>query len=87
MSRLQLVVAAQHLYNLVAVHLLHVLASGLQILAGIEITGLLVEVLADSCSHSQAAVAVNVNLANCTLAGLTELLFGDTYCIRQLAAV
>ena len=69
------------------VHLLHVLASGLQVLARIEIAGLLVEVLADGCGHGKTAVRVDVDLADCALAGLAELLFGNTYCIGQFAAV
>ena len=50
---LELVVRTKNVNNLVNVHLLHVLASGLQILTGIEVTRVLCEVLADSSSHSQ----------------------------------
>ena len=67
------------------VHLLHVLASGLQILTGIKVTGVLCKVLADSSSHSQTRVRVNIDLANCALRSLAELLLGDTYCVGQLA--
>ena len=88
MSRgLELVVAAEHFHDFVDVHLLHVLASGLQVLAGIEVAGLLVEVLADGSGHGQTAVAVNVNFADCALAGFAELFFGNTNCVGQLAAV
>jgi len=86
-SFLELVITAKYFHNLVDVHLLHVLASGLQVLTGIEIAGLLVEVLADGSGHSQTAVAVDVDLADCALAGFAELLFGNTYCIGQFAAM
>ena len=67
------------------VHLLHVLASGLQILTRIEVTGVLGQVLADGSRHSQTRVRVDVNLANSALAGLTQLLFGNTYSIGKFA--
>ena len=86
-NKLKLVVATKNLNDLVNIHLLHVLASGLQILTGIEVAGILVEVLADSSSHSQTRVRVDVNLANSALRSLTQLLLGDTYCIGQLTAV
>ena len=52
--RLELVVRTEHIHNLVDVHLLHVLASGLQVLTRIEVLGMLSEVLTDGSSHSQA---------------------------------
>ena len=84
---LELVVATQHVYNLVHVHLLHVLASGLQILARIEMTGVLVEVLADGSCHGETRVRVDVDLANSALACFAELLFGNTHCIGELATM
>ena len=67
------------------VHLLHILTSGLQILTGIEVAGILCQVLADGSGHGQTAVAVDVDLADGRLRSLTQLLLGNTYCIRQLA--
>ena len=62
---LDLVLRTENVNDLVNVHLLHVLTSGLQILAGIEVTRILSEVLADSCGHSQTRVRVDVNLTYC----------------------
>ena len=81
---LELVVRTENVNDLVNVHLLHVLASRLQVLTGIEVTRILSEVLADSSSHSQTRVRVDVDLTYSALRSLAELLLGDTYCIGQL---
>ena len=81
----QLAVRTEHIHNLVDVHLLHVLTSGLQILTRIEVSRMLSEVLADSSSHSQTRVRVDVNLADSTLRSLTQLLFGNTDSCLQMA--
>ena len=54
----QLAVRTEHIHNLVDIHLLHVLTSGLQILTRIEVSRMLSQVLADSSSHSQTRVRV-----------------------------
>ena len=71
-------VRAKHLNNLVDVHLLHVLASRLEILTGIEVVRMLSEVLTDGSSHCQTRVRVDVDLADSALGSLAELLLGDT---------
>ena len=52
----ELSVRTEHIHNLVDVHLLHVLTSGLQILARIEVIGMLSEVLTNSSGHCQTRV-------------------------------
>ena len=69
------------------VHLLHVLASGLQILTRIEVVGMLSQILTNGSGHGQTAVRVDVDLADSALRSLTQLLFGNTYCIGQVAAL
>ena len=80
----QFAVRTQYVHNLVDVHLLHVLTSGLQILTRIEVIGMLCQILADSSSHGQTRIRVDVDLADCTLRSLAELLFGNTYCVGQV---
>ena len=80
-------VGAEDIHNLLDIHLLHLLACRLEILAGIEVAGILGEVLADGGSHGQTRVRVDVDLADSALGGLAELLLGDTYCIGKLSAV
>ena len=80
----ELAVRTKHIHNLVDVHLLHVLTSWLQVLARIEVIGVLSQVLTDSSSHSQTRVRVDVDLANSALRSLAELLLGDTYCVGQV---
>ena len=69
----KLVVGTEDVGDFVLVHLLHEVASGTAIFAGVELTGLLVEDLADSGGEGEAGVGVDVNLADCTLAGLLSL--------------
>ena len=67
--------------------LLNVRAGGLQILAGVELVGMLVEELTDCASHSQTKIGVNINLANGGTGGLTQLLLRNTNGVGHFAAV
>ena len=69
------------------VELFHLVASGAEVFTGIELTRLVMEYLADCCGHCKTAVRVDVDLADCALGSLAELLLGDTYCVRKVAAV
>src|SRR5699024_2275830 len=82
-----LAVAAQDVDQLVLDQLLDVGAGGLQVLAGVELVGVLVEELADGAGHGQAQVGVNVDLAHGAAGGLTKLLLGDANGVGHLAAV
>ena len=84
---LGLAVGAQHVHDLVYVEFLHLVAGGTQVLAGVELAGLLVEDLAHGGGHGETAVAVDVDLADGALGGFAELFLGDTYSIGQFAAV
>ena len=68
------------------VELLHIVASRSEVLAWVELSWLLSEYLADSCSHCKTAVGVDVNLANCALGSLAELLLRNTDSIGELAS-
>ena len=76
---LQFVVRAQHIHDLVDVELLHIVAGRAEVLAGVELGGFLGEGLADGGGHGQAAVRVDVDLADGALGGLAELLLGDAH--------
>ena len=69
------------------IELLHVVASGSEVLAGVELTGLLNEDLADGSGHGQTRVGVDVDLANGRCGSLAELFFGDTHCVGELTTV
>ena len=69
------------------VHFLHLVASGTAVFAGVELTGILCEGLADGCGEGQTRVGVDVDFADGALSGFAELLFGDTYCIGELATI
>lgn len=84
---LRLAGAAQHVHQLVAYQLLDVGAGGLQILAGIELVGVLVHELPDSAGHGQTQIGVDVDLADGQAGGLTQLLLGHTDGVGHLAAV
>ena len=65
---------------------LHFVAGRAEVFAGIKLTGFLSEDLADGCGHCKTAVGVDVDLADCALGCLTELLLGNTYCIGKFSA-
>ena len=80
-------VGAEDVDYLVDIHLLHLLAGGLEILPGIKVAGVLYKVLADGCGHCETAVGVDVDFTDSALGGLAELLLGDTDCVGEVAAV
>ena len=68
------------------VHLLHVVTRRSEVLARIEVTGILGKVLADSSSHREARVTVDIDLADGALGGLAELRLRNADSVRKLAA-
>ena len=65
------------------VELLQLVASRTQVLAGVELGGLLNHHLAHGSGHSQTAVRVDVDLANGALSSLAQLILGNTDSILQ----
>ena len=63
-------VGAEDVDDLVDVHLAHLLAGRLEVLARVEVARVLGEVLADGTGHRQAGVGVDVDLADGALGGL-----------------
>ena len=84
---LGLAVAAQNVDQLVLDHLLDGGASGLQVLAGVKLLGMIVEELTNRTGHSQTQVGVDVDLADGQAGCLAQLLFGNTDGVGHLAAV
>ena len=85
-GRLELVVRAENLHDLVDVHLLHALAGRGEVLARIEVTRILGEVLADCSRHRETGVGVDVDLAHGALRSLAELGLRNADSVRKLAA-
>ena len=83
---LELVVRAEDLDDLVDVELLHRVARGSEVLARVEVLGMLREVLADRRRHREARVGVDVDLAHRALRRLAELLLGNADRVGKLAA-
>ena len=73
--------------DLVGDHVLDSLTGGLQVLARIEVIGMLVEVLADVAGHSQTDIGVDIDLADSQLSSLPQLILGDADGVGHLAAV
>ena len=69
------------------VELLHVVAGGTQVLAGVELGGFGGEDLADGGGHGQTRVGVDVDLADGALGGLAKLLLGNAHGSLQRTAV
>ena len=87
LMQLGLAGAAEDVAQLVADELLDVGTGGLQVLARVELVGMLVEELADGAGHGKTQVGVDVDLADGQLGCMTELLFGNTNSVGHLAAV
>ena len=87
MLLLSLAGAAQNIHQLVANDLLDVGAGGFQVLTGVEMIGMLVEVLTNGAGHGQAQVRVDVDLADGELSHMTQLLLRHANGARHRAAV
>ncbi len=83
----EFVVGAEHVGDFLAVHFDHHIASGAAVLTRVELSGLLSEGLADASGKGEAAVGVDVDLADGALGGLAELLLGDADGVGELAAI
>src|SRR5687768_13120907 len=80
--------AAQDVANLVSHQLLHAIASGSQILAGIKFLGTLGKDFADSGGHGQTQVRVDIDLGAAGATSHFDVGFGDAGGIfTHLAAV
>ena len=87
LSLSDLVIGSENVEDLVSDHILNSLTSGLEILAGIEVIGMLNEVLTDGSGHCKTDIGVDIDLTYCKGSCLTELLLRDTYCIGHISAV
>ena len=81
---LELVVRAEDLDDLVDVELLHRVARRSEVLARVEVLGMLGEVLADRRRHREARVGVDVDLAHRALRRLAQLLHRALRRLAQL---
>ena len=58
-----------------------------EILSGIEVIGMLYEVLADTCGASHSQIGVDVYLTYCHRSGLTKHIFGYADSVVKFTAV
>ena len=63
-----LVIGTENVNDLMSNHILNSLTSGLEILSGIEVIGMLYEVLTDVSSHCKTDIGVDIDLTNGKLA-------------------
>ena len=82
-----LVIGSENVNDLVSDHILNSLTSGLEILSGIEVIGMLNEVLTYVSGHCKTDIGVDIDLTYSELSGLTELILGDTDSIGHVSAV
>ena len=83
----ELIVRAQHVSDLVLVHLSHVSASHLTVLTRIEVLRMVSQRLTNTSSVSQTRVRVDVDLADSALSSLAELILWDTNSVGELPSV
>lgn len=81
------VIAAQHVADLVLNQLLDGFSGRLQILSGIEVTGVFSKVFSDAGCHGQAQVGVDIDLANCHGSSFSQHVFRYALCSGQVSAV
>ena len=81
-QQLGLAGAAEDVAQLVTDKLLDVGTGGLQVLAGIELVGVLRHELADGAGHGQTQVGVNVDLADSHGRSLTQHLLRHALCAQ-----
>ena len=82
--RLGLAVAAQDVDQLMLNHILNGGTGGLQVLARIEVRGILSHVLADRSGHCQTQVGVDVDLAVGQSDSLAQLQIGRASCRERV---
>ena len=80
----EFVVRAKHVDDFVLVHLDHFLTCRTAVLARVELARFLSEDTTHGSGERETGVAVNVDFANGGLGCLAQLLFRNTYCVRQL---
>ena len=68
-------------------HILYCLTCRFEILARVEMIGMLGKILADVAGHGEADIRVNVDLAHCKLGSFTQLIFGNADSVRHIAAI
>ena len=83
----QLVVRMKNILDLVAIEINHVLTSLTAVLTWVEVLWVQSKCLTNTCCESKTRVRVDVDLANCALRSLSQLLLWDTNCVWQLATV
>ena len=82
MKKLNFVVASEHVQDFVLYHLLYRLAGGGEVLSGVEMGGIVVEILSYRCGARQSYVAVYVDFAYGGHGGFSEHLLG--YALRDI---
>ena len=82
-----LAVGAEDFLDLVLDEFADVVASRRDVLARIEVLGMLLEVLADARRHGEAQVGVDVDLADCRLRRFSQLILGNAYGVGEIAVV
>ena len=84
---LRLARATENVVDLMLYHVLDCGSGGSEILTGIEMLGMLCEVLTDGCGHRKTEVGVDINLADSHLSCLCKLGLGDTDSVGHVSAV
>ena len=76
--RLCLAFAAKNCMNLMCNHILNGSTCRCKVLTGVKVRRVIVEILADCAGHCKTDVRINVDLADSTSGGLSQLFLGNT---------
>ena len=85
--KLCLVFAAENGFNFVRNNAFNSISCGSEVLSGVEVVGMLSEMLSNSTGHCQTKVGVDVDFANCHSCSLAEHFFGNTDSIGHFTAI
>ena len=83
---LRFVLGAEHVDDFVLDHFLHVRSCVAEVLAGIEVIGVLHKMLTDRRRKRNSQVTVDIDFADRKLCGFSELGFGNADCVGHGAA-
>ena len=84
--KLQSVAGIKYVFNFVLYHVFNGFTSWLEVLPGIKIGRMCLQVLTDGSRHGEAQVGININFADTLFAGLEQHMFRNALGSLQIAS-
>ena len=84
--RLQTVAAIKYVFNFVLYHVFNGFASWLEVLPGIKISRMCLQMFTNGSRHGETQVCINIDFADPLFAGLEQHMFWNALCSFEVAA-